>query len=69
MRLLVKVKPSCRGDPSIPEMPVSWDDHQGQTKLWSGAGLSLRDKLCVPWMAEPEKCHGLAGLWRPGDRE
>lgn len=49
-RLLVKVKPSCRGDPSI--LDISWDDHRGQQQLWSGADLSFRDKLCVLWMAE-----------------
>jgi hypothetical protein len=35
-------------------------------QLWSGASLSLWDKLCVLWMAEMEKCHKLSlRSWAP----
>ena len=29
-KLLVKVQPSCRREPVVLEMPVSWNDHHGQ---------------------------------------
>lgn len=36
-------------------MPVLWDDHQEQQWQWSGASLSLEDKLCVLQGVEPLK--------------
>jgi hypothetical protein len=45
---LVKVQPSCRREPVVLEMPVSWNDHHGQ-QPWS---LSLRDTLCVQQRVE-----------------
>lgn len=41
----MKLQPSCK-DPNILEMPVPWDNHQGQQQPWCGAGLSSGDKLC-----------------------
>lgn len=33
--------------PAVLEMEIPWDDKQGEKHIWSGAFLSLQDKLCV----------------------
>lgn len=43
----VKMQPSYIVEPSILQMPASWDDYQDQQHLWSRASLSPGDKLCV----------------------
>lgn len=59
---------SCNGDLSRLEMPGQWDVYQGQRQVWSGAGLSLWNKLHVLWMAEPEKWSYLS-LLEPEDHD
>ena len=54
-RLLVTVQPGYSRDPSISEMPASWDAHHDQQQRWSGASQSLEDRLCVLQRAELEK--------------
>lgn len=47
---------SCSGRPSLLETPGLWQVCQEQWQIWSGADLSLHDKLCVLRTAKLEKC-------------
>lgn len=47
---------SCSGCPSLLETPGLWQVCQEQWQIWSGADLSLHDKLCVLRTAKLEKC-------------
>lgn len=49
--LLMKAQAGCRGDSSILEMLIPWDNRQGQWQVWNGTVLRLQDKPCVLWMA------------------
>lgn len=61
-RLLVVVHPSCSGDQKHVEMPVLWDDCQGQQEMWkwSRADQSLRNKVCMLWMEVLKACGSLS---------
>lgn len=59
-KLLEKV-PSCSGDHSVLEMPLLWDNCQGQKQLWNGVGLCLEES-CITMDGRDEEMESLEDI-------